>query len=131
MIRRPPRSTLFPYTTLFRSSAVMPWVARARQRRNLGDDRLGIARFQLMKGGEQRCEIAVKRIAGTVLGKRLGCADRSLLVAGPGPQCCFLQSGPGRLPAAGLPGQQGELVRPAPHLPLLRNLQPPSVPPAL
>src|SRR5260221_10894564 len=24
MIRRPPRSTLFPYTTLFRSSAVMP-----------------------------------------------------------------------------------------------------------
>src|SRR2546430_9256882 len=26
MIRRPPRSTLFPYTTLFRSS-VYPWVA--------------------------------------------------------------------------------------------------------
>src|SRR3989454_8402184 len=25
MIRRPPRSTLFPYTTLFRSSA--PWIA--------------------------------------------------------------------------------------------------------
>src|SRR5258708_30004856 len=24
MIRRPPRSTLFPYTTLFRSSAVLP-----------------------------------------------------------------------------------------------------------
>src|SRR5436309_6521229 len=24
MIRRPPRSTLFPYTTLFRSSSVMP-----------------------------------------------------------------------------------------------------------
>src|SRR2546429_4232641 len=30
MIRRPPRSTLFPYTTLFRSSAV---AARARARR--------------------------------------------------------------------------------------------------
>src|SRR5260221_7180949 len=27
MIRRPPRSTLFPYTTLFRS--VGPWLARA------------------------------------------------------------------------------------------------------
>src|SRR5438270_9812455 len=25
MIRRPPRSTLFPYTTLFRSSAQMRW----------------------------------------------------------------------------------------------------------
>src|SRR5947199_4528844 len=30
MIRRPPRSTLFPYTTLFRSDAAMrmPWKAR-------------------------------------------------------------------------------------------------------
>src|SRR4051812_49717329 len=25
MIRRPPRSTLFPYTTLFRSVGVAPW----------------------------------------------------------------------------------------------------------
>src|SRR5256885_12297428 len=25
MIRRPPRSTLFPYTTLFRSAAISPW----------------------------------------------------------------------------------------------------------
>src|SRR5256885_7522134 len=31
MIRRPPRSTLFPYTTLFRSA--LPSRARARQRR--------------------------------------------------------------------------------------------------
>src|SRR2546430_7814233 len=29
MIRRPPRSTLFPYTTLFRS--LCPWPARSRQ----------------------------------------------------------------------------------------------------
>src|SRR5947209_13015665 len=27
MIRPPPRSTLFPYTTLFRSTAVIPYVA--------------------------------------------------------------------------------------------------------
>src|SRR5438270_9764121 len=27
MIRRPPRSTLFPYTTLFRSRASMSWAA--------------------------------------------------------------------------------------------------------
>src|SRR5256885_11000104 len=26
MIRRPPRSTLFPYTTLFRSVALCPWM---------------------------------------------------------------------------------------------------------
>src|SRR5256885_6818067 len=30
MIRRPPRSTLFPYTTLFRSSFPSPVVAQAR-----------------------------------------------------------------------------------------------------
>src|SRR5436309_2130783 len=29
MIRRPPRSTLFPYTTLFRSSAFLPFTADA------------------------------------------------------------------------------------------------------
>src|SRR2546426_6583167 len=28
MIRRPPRSTLFPYTTLFRSRAVRSWLPR-------------------------------------------------------------------------------------------------------
>src|SRR5688572_32562686 len=31
MIRRPPRSTLFPYTTLFRSPAIAEIVAIARQ----------------------------------------------------------------------------------------------------
>src|SRR5437588_7874382 len=29
MIRRPPRSTLFPYTTLFRSPAFVFWIGRA------------------------------------------------------------------------------------------------------
>src|SRR2546427_471233 len=36
MIRRPPRSTLFPYTTLFRSERSPPWIAarlRGRGRR--------------------------------------------------------------------------------------------------
>src|SRR2546425_6179657 len=28
MIRRPPRSTLFPYTTLFRSGSCRPWMPR-------------------------------------------------------------------------------------------------------
>src|SRR5258707_10515159 len=37
MIRRPPRSTLFPYTTLFRS---IPWLAREVV--NVGRDSLGV-----------------------------------------------------------------------------------------
>src|SRR2546430_6416651 len=32
MIRRPPRSTLFPYTTLFRSPALMPMVRQVAKR---------------------------------------------------------------------------------------------------
>src|SRR3712207_7076376 len=39
MIRRPPRSTLFPYTTLFRSAAqtrsILPTPARATRRRRI------------------------------------------------------------------------------------------------
>src|SRR2546430_14866604 len=31
MIRRPPRSTLFPYTTLFRSCEVLPSISRTDQ----------------------------------------------------------------------------------------------------
>src|SRR5256885_6374048 len=36
MIRRPPRSTLFPYTTLFRSAGVQPAVGVDRGARRLG-----------------------------------------------------------------------------------------------
>src|SRR3712207_8137234 len=36
MIRRPPRSTLFPYTTLFRSLGVAQVAEEGRQRRQLG-----------------------------------------------------------------------------------------------
>src|SRR5256885_13214826 len=40
MIRRPPRSTLFPYTTLFRSPARAPVAVRAAvHRAGLGGDR--------------------------------------------------------------------------------------------
>src|SRR5256885_3454560 len=44
MIRRPPRSTLFPYTTLFRS----PFIGRGQCRRRLAvfPDRAGPARRQ-------------------------------------------------------------------------------------
>src|SRR2546422_11570272 len=43
MIRRPPRSTLFPYTTLFRSIELMHCAASRR-------DRVGFARWR------ERCE---------------------------------------------------------------------------
>src|SRR6266536_5994298 len=38
MIRRPPRSTLFPYTTLFRSPASRPGPNRLKQRATPGPD---------------------------------------------------------------------------------------------
>src|SRR5258707_10358775 len=37
MIRRPPRSTLFPYTTLFRSVATASWIARLMPTPPTGD----------------------------------------------------------------------------------------------
>src|SRR2546422_3810661 len=39
MIRRPPRSTLFPYTTLFRSSLLLP---TGRAKSDLGAGALGV-----------------------------------------------------------------------------------------
>src|SRR3712207_8675236 len=39
MIRRPPRSTLFPYTTLFRSRAARRGSARARRATSTSDGR--------------------------------------------------------------------------------------------
>src|SRR3712207_7769883 len=42
MIRRPPRSTLFPYTTLFRSSAATP-AAAVVTRRAVVDETLDLA----------------------------------------------------------------------------------------
>src|SRR2546430_4246808 len=46
MIRRPPRSTLFPYTTLFRS---VPWGRRDRLKFD------GRRRIDRMHVGQQRC----------------------------------------------------------------------------
>src|SRR6266567_4187261 len=45
MIRRPPRSTLFPYTTLFRSKAADP---RHRRSRNQGVERAGCRTAHLL-----------------------------------------------------------------------------------
>src|SRR2546422_6316604 len=48
MIRRPPRSTLFPYTTLFRSRRVSPWrIPRQRRRSRKRSSLLGPRRQPL------------------------------------------------------------------------------------
>src|SRR5258708_21271722 len=55
MIRRPPRSTLFPYTTLFRSNAVGHWNSR------LGDSRLCEPQIMLGGGGQRKGPCATDR----------------------------------------------------------------------
>src|SRR5688572_32354029 len=58
MLRRPPRSTLFPYTTLFRSTQVED-VARAGARReDPGDARLDLGRRQEER---RRIQVALHR----------------------------------------------------------------------
>src|SRR5882762_12012762 len=55
MIRRPPRSTLFPYTTLFRSpsdsTALDPLVQPARQKAVGTFDAAGFPRYQISADG--------------------------------------------------------------------------------
>src|SRR5687768_17908603 len=61
MIRRPPRSTLFPYTTLFRSrhGAQVGRVAEHLRQRNPGADHLGVAaRFHALDAAAARGDIA-------------------------------------------------------------------------
>src|SRR3989442_8117008 len=81
MIRRPPRSTLFPYTTLFRSAD--PWVARERFEPILPPERPPDARGVCQQhsvareraGGEHlvhpapRAATALQRRAGVALGE--------------------------------------------------------------
>src|SRR2546430_16623955 len=50
MIRRPPRSTLFPYTTLFRSQAD----ENRSQRRDQGDRRDGAGRVDGQREGDRK-----------------------------------------------------------------------------
>src|SRR2546430_15009042 len=72
MIRRPPRSTLFPYTTLFRS--VGPAVARARQPLRAVVRDLDLIAFDLEVVPQPVCEVRVvfhhedARHAGTLVG---------------------------------------------------------------
>src|SRR3712207_6954850 len=60
MIRRPPRSTLFPYTTLFRSTSVHPTLQLLRVE---ALDRMYVERRRLMA----LLALAISVLAGSVL----------------------------------------------------------------
>src|SRR5256885_16624948 len=67
MIRRPPRSTLFPYTTLFRSgTAPFPGVLDC-MRRLIGDGK----RLVLLSNAPRRSDDVVRRIARIGVPERL------------------------------------------------------------
>src|SRR6266536_4659690 len=63
MIRRPPRSTLFPYTTLFRSTygCRMPWRARRRSRRSSTRPRSEEHTSELQSRGELVCRLLLEK----------------------------------------------------------------------
>src|SRR4051812_49506521 len=57
MIRRPPRSTLFPYTTLFRSLPIRPCWASATAFRNLSSLRCCDDKFLKARSEEHTSEL--------------------------------------------------------------------------
>src|SRR2546425_1681170 len=85
MIRRPPRSTLFPYTTLFRSSGTQGERLRlhldpVERRRddfdgNFGHHRSGVnlsadAALTSMPGSEHACGVKLPKVGGETPGRR-------------------------------------------------------------
>src|SRR2546422_11427138 len=67
MIRRPPRSTLFPYTTLFRSRRLRLAVlaAASQQRREIRREEVGVAEGRLPlvgDGGQRRVRAPAQRL---------------------------------------------------------------------
>src|SRR2546430_9128585 len=74
MIRRPPRSTLFPYTTLFRSKGFGEFDEQRHARRRAGatardDDRI-LGRHQQFRGLADRTRVAGRRRVDVDFGKR-------------------------------------------------------------
>src|SRR2546430_13752051 len=72
MIRRPPRSTLFPYTTLFRSQVARPGIGRAAQDHDalvrILEERLERVTAEIGVDGDGIRAIALERLDGVALG---------------------------------------------------------------
>src|SRR2546422_5431579 len=106
MIRRPPRSTLFPYTTLFRSLELVGGVLRRRRRR--ADVRRGIRlAADAQRGGGQQgvsrteahSRLRTKRLGGAL--SRLhawGQVVRATPLSPPGPDPPVTGGGQGSAP---------------------------------
>src|SRR3712207_9115363 len=77
MIRRPPRSTLFPYTTLFRSHRSMRAAFDHSWARLGEEERWVYRRLAVFRGGFQR--EAAERVAGATLPVLATLLDKSLL----------------------------------------------------
>src|SRR2546422_11218703 len=61
MIRRPPRSTLFPYTTLFRSHAGLQVLADGQlAARHIGDIAVDVGIGEVLRAGVEKAEAAEK-----------------------------------------------------------------------
>src|SRR2546430_14096558 len=70
MIRRPPRSTLFPYTTLFRSFLEPDYIARVTAALDAAGERFGMATGKLLRAGDPRI-VDSKGIRMTRTGRHL------------------------------------------------------------
>src|SRR3712207_8161182 len=85
MIRRPPRSTLFPYTTLFRSREVSDADLAERRAAVTADDLATLIYTSGTTGRPKGCEITHRnllfeiRAAGEVFGSMMQEGNRTLL----------------------------------------------------
>src|SRR3712207_6034203 len=105
MIRRPPRSTLFPYTTLFRSQAVGDCAHLAPQRGGRGGRRrhrfLETADVGVDPGGPQRRDHPVHRAAPVVVAARTGCPAHSVKTIFPLVRPSSIRAKPSRASVSG------------------------------
>src|SRR3712207_8326487 len=81
MIRRPPRSTLFPYTTLFRSDGVAPAGRRRPLQRAGLDQRVDAAGDQVLPGQAVRGPPVVGGLVGDRKSTRLNSSHANISYA--------------------------------------------------
>src|SRR2546422_11744019 len=103
MIRRPPRSTLFPYTTLFRSAdAVAPEAVTPAALRDPGALVADLPRQELDEAGRAAVIHGRPVMAGQGAGGRVGLFSNGELVGGGG-------GGAGAERERGVEGKRGEV----------------------